>query len=64
MVWSPDQTNAGGDRAGLESVPTLIGVALFMAMVFVLWAMTHLDRPEQRRDPDAAPADSSELEIA
>ena len=45
--------------------PTLIGVALFVAMVFVLWAMTHLiDRPEQAQDPDGRALDSSDLEAA
>ena len=44
--------------------PTLIGVGLFMAMAFVLWALTHLDRPEQAWDPDAGAPDSSDLEIA
>ncbi len=32
---------------------TLLGVGLFMAMVFVLWALTHLvDRPEIRAYTD------------
>ena len=44
--------------------PTLIGVGLFMAMAFVLWALTHLDRPEQGRDPDAGTRDPSDMEIA
>lgn len=45
--------------------PTLIGVALFLAMVFVLWALTHLiERPEQIREPDDRPPDSSDLEVA
>ena len=44
--------------------PTLIGVGLFMAMAFVLWALTHLDRPEQRRDPGAGTPDASDMEIA
>ena len=45
--------------------PTLIGVALFLAMVFVLWAMTHLiDRPEQGQEPDGLVPDSSDLEAA
>ena len=45
--------------------PTLIGVGLFMAMGFVLWALTHLiDRPEQVRDPDTGAPESSDLETA
>ena len=44
--------------------PTLIGVALFAAMVFVLWALTHLDRPERSGDPDERAPDSSDLEAA
>ena len=45
--------------------PTLIGVALFLAMVFVLWAMTHLiDRPEQAQDTDGRAPDPSDLEAA
>jgi len=45
--------------------PTLIGVGLFMAVAFFVWALTHLDRPEQTaRDPDAGAPDSSDLEIA
>jgi len=45
--------------------PTLIGVALFLAMVFVLWALTHLiDRPEPGRDVDGRTPDSSDLEVA
>ena len=37
--------------------PTLIGVGLFMAIAFVLWALTHLvDRPDQGgQDPDTRP---------
>ena len=45
--------------------PTLIGVALFLAMAFVLWAMTHLiDRPDQAQDQDGRSQDSSDLEAA
>jgi hypothetical protein len=45
--------------------PTLIGVALFLAMAFVLWALTHLiDRPEQAREPDGQASDASDLEAA
>lgn len=44
--------------------PTLIGVALFMAMAFVLWALTHLDRPEQTQDSTPGARESSDLETA
>ena len=45
--------------------PTLIGVALFLAMAFVLWTLTHLiDRPEQVKDADGRAPDSSDLEAA
>ena len=45
--------------------PTLIGVALFLAMAFVLWALTHLlERPEPNREPDGRAPDSSDLEAA